>query len=164
MTSIRLLDVRPGAAAVRVVALPGQAATQDRRLDALGLRVGSRLEVVQHGGGGGGLLVAVNGHGRIAVDRATAAAVQVVSWEEPEQSPALTIAALRPGERGRILSLGKGDPGYRRRLLAMGLTPGVEVELTRVAPLGDPVELKVRGFAMSLRKGEADLLRVERQS
>ena len=46
--------------------------------------------------------------------------------------------------------------------LAMGLTPGVEFAITRVAPLGDPVEISLRGFAMSLRKAEAALLSVEK--
>jgi ferrous iron transport protein A len=44
----------------------------------------------------------------------------------------------------------------------MGLTPGTEFTITRLAPLGDPIEIRVRGFAMTLRKREAELLRVER--
>ena len=44
----------------------------------------------------------------------------------------------------------------------MGLTPGTEFSVTRLAPLGDPVEINVRGYAVSLRKDEAQLLRVER--
>ncbi|KAF0138245.1 MAG: ferrous iron transport protein A [Rhodospirillaceae bacterium] len=44
----------------------------------------------------------------------------------------------------------------------MGLTPGTEFELTRVAPLGDPVEIRVRGMGLSLRKVEADMLMIER--
>ncbi|URD53328.1 ferrous iron transport protein A [Chroococcidiopsis sp. CCNUC1] len=50
---------------------------------------------------------------------------------------------------------------YKRKLLAMGLTPGTEFVVTRHAPLGDPTEIEVRGFHLSLRKDEADALRVE---
>ena len=46
--------------------------------------------------------------------------------------------------------------------MSMGLTPGVEFQITRLAPLGDPVEIRVRGFAMSLRRAEADIISVER--
>ena len=72
------------------------------------------------------------------------------------------IRDLRPGERGRVVGFESGDREYRRRLLAMGLTPGVEFQLARVAPLGDPVEIRVRGGAVSLRKAEADMLKIER--
>ena len=68
------------------------------------------------------------------------------------------------GESGRVLGFLKGQSDYRRKLLAMGLTKGAEFTVTRVAPLGDPVEINVRGFALSLRKNEADVLRVERTS
>ena len=72
------------------------------------------------------------------------------------------IRDLHPGDRGRITGFVAGDRDYRRRLLAMGLTPGVEFELARVAPLGDPVEIRVRGTGVSLRKIEADMLTIER--
>lgn len=72
------------------------------------------------------------------------------------------LGELAVGERGRVVRLNRGDPGYRERLLAMGLTPGTEFTITRLAPLGDPVELGVRGTQVSLRRGEAALLQVER--
>lgn len=73
-----------------------------------------------------------------------------------------SLADLRVGERGRVLGFAKGEAGYRRRLLAMGLTPRTEFSVTRVAPLGDPVELRVRGSTLTLRKHEALVLRIER--
>ncbi len=69
---------------------------------------------------------------------------------------------LAIGDKGRVIGLSRGDRGYRERLLAMGLTPGTEFTVRRFAPLGDPVELNVRGTAVSLRRGEAALLQVER--
>ena len=75
---------------------------------------------------------------------------------------ALALGELSVGERGRVVGLHRGDRTYRERLLSMGLTPGTEFTIVRAAPLGDPVEIAVRGYAISLRKGEAQLLRVER--
>lgn len=69
---------------------------------------------------------------------------------------------LSVGERARVLGFAEGSSAYRRKLLSMGLTPGVEISITRVAPMGDPIEIRVRGFALSLRKAEAEALTVER--
>lgn len=156
MKRFPLFEVTSGRA--RVVALNADEA-QTRRLNDLGLRVGARLEIVQHSGENG-VLVAINDDGRMVLDPATARAVDVSLLESV--MPAMTIAELRPGDRARILKLGKGVLDYRQRLMSMGLTPGVEFEITRVAPLGDPVEIRVRGFSMSLRKAEAELLGVEK--
>lgn len=57
-----------------------------------------------------------------------------------------------------------GAAQYRSKLLSMGLTPGVEVRVAAVAPLGDPVEIEVRGFHLSLRKAEAHVLKLRRSS
>lgn len=74
----------------------------------------------------------------------------------------MSIAAMRPGDKARVTGFEKGQRDYRQKLLSMGMVPGTEFSVTRVAPLGDPVEISVRGFAMSLRRAEADLLKVER--
>lgn len=79
-----------------------------------------------------------------------------------ESRPTLTLAELKVGESGRVLGYAKSEAVYRRRLLAMGLTPRTEFTVARVAPLGDPVEIRVRGSALTLRKGEAVALRIER--
>jgi ferrous iron transport protein A len=68
---------------------------------------------------------------------------------------------LKAGQKARITAVGKGDMVYRQRLIAMGLLPGTEFNVSRVAPLGDPVEIQVRGFALSLRKAEAGMLAIE---
>jgi len=67
---------------------------------------------------------------------------------------------LRPGEKGKIVKVG-GVGGSRRRLLDMGLVSGSEVEVERVAPLGDPVEIRIKGYHLSLRKEEAINIQVE---
>lgn len=71
---------------------------------------------------------------------------------------------MAAGETGRVIGFGGGNKAYRKKLLSMGLTPGVEFSVTRYAPMGDPVEIRVRGFSLSLRKDEAEALLVERQS
>ena len=71
------------------------------------------------------------------------------------------LSDLCVGARARVVHLGANSP-YRRKLLSMGITPGVELEVVRVAPLGDPVEVRLRGFALSLRKEEAGSVQVER--
>ena len=75
---------------------------------------------------------------------------------------ALSLRDMAVGEKGKIVAFQKGDKSYRKKLLAMGLTPKTEFSIIRYAPMGDPVEIQVRGFALSLRKDEADTLVVER--
>jgi ferrous iron transport protein A len=74
----------------------------------------------------------------------------------------MTLRDLVVGDRARVVGFAQGGGAYRRKLLSMGLTPGVEVAVTRVAPMGDPVEIQVRGFALSVRRDEAAVLSVEK--
>ncbi|MDY0091123.1 MAG: FeoA family protein [Candidatus Vecturithrix sp.] len=74
-----------------------------------------------------------------------------------------SLRELHVGEKGRIIGYNKGASAYRERLLAMGLTRGTEFTIKRVAPLGDPVEISIRGFALSLRKDEAAAVVVEKE-
>ena len=69
---------------------------------------------------------------------------------------------LAIGEKGRVTGFSKQGRAYRKRLLAMGLTPGTEFSIVRFAPLGDPVEIALRGFSLTLRKNEADILSIEK--
>ena len=70
------------------------------------------------------------------------------------------LARLALGARGRIAAIGAVGP-MKRRLMDMGLVPGEEVTVVKVAPLGDPIEVKVKGYALSLRKQEAEGIAVE---
>lgn len=74
----------------------------------------------------------------------------------------ITLNELLVGESARVVGFEGASPSYRRKLLSLGLTPGVIVQVARVAPLGDPMEVRVRGFALSLRKTEAAALIVEK--
>lgn len=67
----------------------------------------------------------------------------------------MTLDSLKRGDRARICGFDKLANGYRGRLLSLGLTPGTEIRLAHIAPLGDPVEIVVRGFRLSLRREEA---------
>jgi len=72
-----------------------------------------------------------------------------------------TLGALKPGETARITGYASEDAGYRHQLLALGLTPGAQVAVVRFAPLGDPMQIRVRGVALFLRKADANIIRVE---
>jgi ferrous iron transport protein B len=70
-----------------------------------------------------------------------------------------TLNDLSPGQSGTILSVGHRSGAVKRRLVDMGLTPGTQVKVTKVAPLGDPLEVSLRGYELSLRR--ADAMQVE---
>jgi ferrous iron transport protein A len=72
------------------------------------------------------------------------------------------LKTLAIGDHGKIIGFDKSGKAYRKRLLAMGLTPGTEFTVTRFAPLGDPVEIRIRGFSLTLRKNEAAVLLIEK--
>lgn len=73
-----------------------------------------------------------------------------------------SLGDMAVGDTGQVVRLVRGNRSYREKLLSMGLLPGTEFRVTRVAPLGDPVEISVRGYAMTLRKDEAKMLTVKR--
>jgi Fe2+ transport system protein FeoA len=71
-----------------------------------------------------------------------------------------TLADVPVGRRGRVRAVG-GAPGLAQRLLEMGVAPGTEVEVVRLAPLGDPLEVRLWGYLLSLRKADARHVEVE---
>ncbi len=70
------------------------------------------------------------------------------------------LKELKPKEKGKVVRIG-GRGSIHRRLLDMGLVSGTEVEVERVAPLGDPIEVKIKGYHLTLRKEEAANIEVE---
>ena len=71
-----------------------------------------------------------------------------------------TLKETKPGETVRVAKIGGAGP-IKRRIMEMGITKGVEVHVRKVAPLGDPVEVTVRGYELSLRKADAEMIEVE---
>lgn len=72
----------------------------------------------------------------------------------------MNLAMLKPGETGRITAIGVVGP-LKRRLMDMGVLVGEEITVRKVAPLGDPIEVKVKSYSLSLRKKEAQGIEVE---
>ena len=70
------------------------------------------------------------------------------------------LSELKPKEKGKIVKVGGSGP-LRRRLMDMGVIPGTQVEVAKVAPLGDPVDIVLKGYHLSLRKEEAKDILVE---
>ncbi len=71
----------------------------------------------------------------------------------------MRLSELQPGEAGQILSV-TGESDLRVRLLEMGLVPGTRVAVRKVAPMGDPMELWLRGYSLTLRREDANCIKV----
>lgn len=71
-----------------------------------------------------------------------------------------TLRDVKIGETVKVVKL-HGEGAVKRRIMDMGITRGTEVHVRKVAPLGDPVELTVRGYELSLRKADAEMVEVE---
>ena len=70
-----------------------------------------------------------------------------------------SLNEMKPGDRANILKI-SGKGALKKRFLDMGVLPGTSIEIIRVAPLGDPVEIKIRGYNLTLRKDEAASIQV----
>ena len=71
-----------------------------------------------------------------------------------------TLREVKIGDTARVVKL-HGEGALRRRIMDMGITKGVEIYVRKVAPLGDPIEVMVRGYELSLRKCDAEMVEVE---
>jgi len=71
-----------------------------------------------------------------------------------------TLRDVRPGHAARVAKIGGGGP-IKRRIMEMGVTKGAEIHIRKVAPLGDPMEVTVRGYQLTLRKDDAGLIEIE---
>lgn len=72
----------------------------------------------------------------------------------------MTLKEVKPGATVRVVKI-FGEGAVKRRIMDMGLTKGVEIFVRKVAPLGDPVEVTVRGYELSVRKADAELVEVQ---
>ena len=71
-----------------------------------------------------------------------------------------TLKNLKPGQSARVVRV-HGEGALRLRVMELGLTPGTPVRVLKIAPLGDPIQIRVRGCALSLRKADAALIEIE---
>ncbi len=71
-----------------------------------------------------------------------------------------TLRDKKIGESAKVVKL-HGEGAVKRRIMDMGITKGVELYIRKVAPLGDPIEVTVRGYELSLRKADAEMIEVE---
>lgn len=71
-----------------------------------------------------------------------------------------TLRQVKTGDTVKVVRL-HGEGAVKRRIMDMGITRGVEVSVRKTAPLGDPVEITVRGYELSIRKADADMIEVE---
>ena len=71
-----------------------------------------------------------------------------------------TLRVIKPGVTVKVAKVGGIGP-TKRRIMEMGITKGVEITVRKVAPLGDPIEVTVRGYELSLRKADAEIIEVE---
>lgn len=71
----------------------------------------------------------------------------------------MTLRELKPGQFATVKAI-SAEGAFKRRIMDMGITTGVEVKMVKVAPLGDPIEVTLRGYQLSLRKAEAESIEV----
>ena len=72
----------------------------------------------------------------------------------------MTLRDVKTGETVKVVKIG-GEGAVKRRIMDMGITKGVEIYVRKVAPLGDPVEITVRGYELSVRKADAEMIEVQ---
>jgi Fe2+ transport system protein FeoA len=77
-----------------------------------------------------------------------------------QKEPGMDLRSLKPGTKARIIKV-SGKGALHRRIMDMGVVPGIDVQVEKVAPLGDPIEVKIQGYHLSLRKAEAANIFVE---
>ena len=73
-----------------------------------------------------------------------------------------TLKDVKVGKRAKVVKV-HGEGAIKRRIMDMGITKGVEIRVRKVAPLGDPLELTLRGYELSLRKADAEMVEVEEE-
>ena len=73
----------------------------------------------------------------------------------------MTLRDLKPGDTARVVKI-NGEGAIKRRIMDMGLIKGTSFSVRKVAPLGDPVEITVRGYELSIRKFDAEMVEVEK--
>ncbi|MDB1678762.1 MULTISPECIES: FeoA family protein [Enterococcus] len=129
-----------------------------KHLQNLGVIIGSKIVVINRSGSNSILLLKNNW---IAVNRELLSQIIVKKSEFSEESWT-SLDQLTTGESGVVVAIhGKG--AVKRRLMDMGVTKNVRVTVRKLAPLGDPLEITLRGYELTLRKEEASLILVQKE-
>ncbi|MDT2828055.1 ferrous iron transport protein A [Enterococcus viikkiensis] len=130
-----------------------------RRMQDLGMIVGSKVAVVNHSGDNGIILLH---NTRLALSQSLLKKILVKELTEAQQSW-ISLDQLKIGEQGTVVNV-HGSGAIKRRLMDMGLTKGTKIKVVKLAPLGDPMELRIRGYELSLRKNESEMIVVAKEA
>lgn len=131
--------------------------TKKHLLD-LGLVPGTKIAIVNYSGENGIVLLHST---RIALNRTI---ISQITVKEPEENRGnwMSMDQLKVGDVATVVNV-HGSGAIKRRLMDMGLTRKTPVTVVKLAPMGDPIEIKVRGYQLSLRKSEAELVLMEKE-
>lgn len=130
-----------------------------RRMQDLGMIVGSKVAVVNHSGDNGIILLH---NTRLALSQSLLKKILVKELTEAQESW-ISLDQLKIGEQGTVVNV-HGSGAIKRRLMDMGLTKGTKIKVVKLAPLGDPMELRIRGYELSLRKNESEMIVVAKEA
>lgn len=126
-----------------------------KHLENLGFVVGGHVKIISKLGGN--VIVNVK-ETRVAISNELAQKIMIQLKGGTAQMKTLKQAAI--GDTVKVVKL-HGEGAVKRRIMDMGITRGAEVHIRKVAPLGDPIEVTVRGYELSLRKADAEMIEVE---
>ncbi|MEI5993346.1 FeoA family protein [Candidatus Enterococcus mansonii] len=129
-----------------------------KHLNNLGLVPGGNVVLLNYSSENGIVLLH---NSRIAINRSVLNQITIVEKSINEENW-LSLDQLTVGEKARVVGI-HGQGAVKRRLMDMGLTKGVDLFVRKMAPLGDPIEINLRGYELTLRKNEAELVLVQKE-
>ncbi|HIZ96168.1 MAG TPA: ferrous iron transport protein A [Candidatus Ligilactobacillus excrementavium] len=130
------------------------------RLAEMGLSTGKVITVVSPTKNGSGLVIYLAGQ-RLAISVSLSKLIEVTSLDEQENTSPVPLTDISVHDSCIIYQL-NGNKAVRKRLMDMGLTRNTLIQVYHIAPLGDPIELQVRGYKLSIRKSEATQILVKK--
>lgn len=132
--------------------------TTKKSLNQLGMIPGGQVAVTQFAGENGIILLH---NSRIALDKSILKQIHITEKEQINLNW-MPLSQLKIGEYAKVVGI-HGEGTVKRRLMDMGLTKNVEIFARKVAPFGDPIEINLRGYELTLRKSEAELVLVAKE-
>lgn len=130
-----------------------------RRMQDLGMIEGSKIAVVNHSGSNSIVLLHSS---RVAIDQGLLQKINVKDVTEDENTWS-SLDQMKVGEQGVVVNV-HGNGAVKRRLMDMGITKGTALKVVKLAPLGDPLEIRIRGYELSLRKTEAEMVIITKEA